>query len=401
MDTACKKAFGSLRLTGPLRCAVTSCVGKGFASDLSSTSLVTDDLPSPLDLRELERLVDEARGPALRQRVLGKDRSQANYAWRSTLRGCVRKLTSTARHRDMLKARQSTIDHNYLLDLIVQQRGLCAYSGVPMEMFRPNSHWRISLERIDTSVGYVKGNCCLIAQEFNSTVTKGTQLDLSKGSAQWSRHKVEALVGVRSQVPQMQHSLLPATMCSRPRPVRKMFRGPDEHDNFLCTRCGSWKARDRFYPRLKGAVGLQSMCKECESQWHLAYRGTLRGHAHSMLCSARQRALRGVWSGTFSLDLSDLLNMLSDQEGRCYYSGVPLHCARGPADWVWSLERLDNSATYTRDNCVLIAQEFNTPDQSRNKSRYEVFGTAQWSRSKVRHIWGSFWPDDGISRGHS
>ena len=40
------------------------------------------------------------------------------------------------------------------------------------------------------------------------------------------------------------------------------------------------------------------------------------------------------------------------------------------------------------ENCVLIAIEFNTADHSRNIAVTEVFGTAQWSKEKVDHVWG-------------
>jgi len=88
------------------------------------------------------------------------------------------------------------------------------------------------------------------------------------------------------------------------------------------------------------------------------------------------------------LDLQQVLHMLEQQGGCCYYSGVPLEYKRPHSDWRMSLERLDNSLGYTPENCVLIAIEFNTSDQSRNKATTEVFGTAQWSREKVEHIWG-------------
>ena len=106
---------------------------------------------------------------------------------------------------------------------------------------------------------------------------------------------------------------------------------------------------------------------------------------------------QGTWTGSFALDLDDLLEMLRLQGGRCHYSRVPLHCAAGPADWVWSIERLDNSVTYAKNNCVLIAREFQTSDQSRNKAVHPIFGTAQWSRRKVSHVWGPHWlPDVGL-----
>eukprot|EP00438_Fugacium_kawagutii_P013946 Skav203412 [mRNA] locus=scaffold1743:246905:256066:- [translate_table: standard] len=93
-------------------------------------------------------------------------------------------------------------------------------------------------------------------------------------------------------------------------------------------------------------------------------------------------------SQEFSLTLPQVLNMLERQCGRCYYSGVLLEYKQIHADWRLSIERLNNAYGYTVENCVLIAIEFNTPDHSRNIAVTEVFGTAQWSREKVEHVWG-------------
>lgn len=100
-----------------------------------------------------------------------------------------------------------------------------------------------------------------------------------------------------------------------------------------------------------------------------------------------------------SLTLSQVLDMLWQQFGRCYYSGVPLNYKQIHAPWRLSIERLNNSIGYTMENCVLIAVEFNTADQSRNTAVTEVFGTAQWSREKVEHIWGdNMWATKRVPR---
>ena len=118
-----------------------------------------------------------------------------------------------------------------------------------------------------------------------------------------------------------------------------------------------------------------------------AYRSTLRGHLKTILSRAQRRSkLRGQ---ECSVSFSTLLCMLERQQGRCFYSGVPLQYKELHTNWRLSLERLNNEVGYTEDNCVLIAVEFNTPDYSRNSAVTEVFGTAQWSRAKVQHVWGA------------
>jgi hypothetical protein len=63
--------------------------------------------------------------------------------------------------------------------------------------------------------------------------------------------------------------------------------------------------------------------------------------------------------------------MLEVQQGKCYYSGLPMTYAPGSA-WKCSVERFDNGKGYEVFNCALICIEFNT--------------TKQWSRDKVKYV---------------
>ena len=363
------------------------------ARRLSSSTIHDDTPPSPICHEALAQLVEAARSPLKRgPGGTGLSRTHSDYLYRSTLRGWSVTAASGARRRDRLKGRQCNIDASHLLDLVLEQGGLCAYSGTPMELFRPNSHWRASIERIDTSQGYVKGNCCVIAAEFNSAVRCGT--DPHSGSAQWSKQKVQEVLHARTErvdLQRLQGGTAAARLRQGPSRTRYTgFRGPDGDDKWRCGCCGIWKNKEQFYIRVASRNGLSYHCKECNWSRTAIWLQTMRGHALTQLCTARNRVAKHTYSGTFKLELDDILSMLWTQGGRCYYSGVPLHCAAGPADWVWSIERLDNSVTYTRQNCVLIAHEFQTSDYSRNKATFPVFGTAQWSRRKASHIWGPY-----------
>lgn len=80
--------------------------------------------------------------------------------------------------------------------------------------------------------------------------------------------------------------------------------------------------------------------------------------------------------------------MLERQEGRCFYSGIPINLFGPHMHWKASLERLCNEDGYTVANCVFVAAEFNTSDHSRNHAVNKVHGTAQWSRDKVQQVLG-------------
>ncbi|CAE7571284.1 unnamed protein product, partial [Symbiodinium sp. CCMP2456] len=326
-----------------------------------------DKPPSAIRFEHLAAMVDEAKSPWRRRpKQVGLSKAEYFYAYRSTLRGWARTVAGWVQRRDRLKDRQSDVDADHLLDLVLQQGGLCAYSGVPMELLKQNSHWRVSIERRDTRQGYVRGNCCLIAAEFNSAVHTGTPCNdkfNSAGSAQWSEEKVKEVLHLRAQ-PVPLEQLQEDIAIARLRPTRTGrswftgFRGPDAKDNWRCGSCGFWKPAERFSKRASVSTGLYSWCKKCQAYLSSVHFRPMRGHALSLLRSARQRAATGRYFGSFMLELDEVLDMLWLQGGRCFYSGVPLHCAPGPADWVWSIERLDNSVTYTKGNCVLIAREF-------------------------------------------
>ena len=149
--------------------------------------------------------------------------------------------------------------------------------------------------------------------------------------------------------------------------------------------CDSYKPSTAFYMQADAHLP-PSRCKDCISEIKYRRRCTLRGAAQVLITNARRRAARRGHQCT--LNVGNVLDMLWSQGARCYYSGVPLECLQPNSHWRMSLERLDNNLGYDMENCVLIAAEFNTSDQSRNKAKGEVSGTAQWSRAKVQYVWG-------------
>lgn len=58
------------------------------------------------------------------------------------------------------------VDWEYLFELWDQQNGLCAYSGLPLSIEANHPHV-VSLDRVDSSKGYVKGNLQLVSWMVN------------------------------------------------------------------------------------------------------------------------------------------------------------------------------------------------------------------------------------------
>ena len=85
------------------------------------------------------------------------------------------------------------ITFEYLVKLFYNQKGLCAYSKIPMTFGSDNKHWNCSLERIDVLKGYVEGNVCLICSVFNTfDFTISYKHDDESGeSSGWTAKKFE------------------------------------------------------------------------------------------------------------------------------------------------------------------------------------------------------------------
>eukprot|EP00438_Fugacium_kawagutii_P026288 Skav224745 [mRNA] locus=scaffold580:21452:30574:- [translate_table: standard] len=325
---------------------------------------------------------------------------QKSSDWHRTLRGTLQQLLSDARRRLRKDLHGCSLSWDDLYEMVKRQRGRCDYSGVPMEVCKPNSHWRMSLERVNNGNGYSWENCVLIAAEFNTgdwSKGKGVDQATVNGTAQWSPQKVQAVFDLREQ--EVDLDALRADIQEARQKGKHQLRGcqeklPDkpnllEPGQICCRMCSTYLNPANFTPSQHRPGGL---CKACTREYNRAYSSTLRGHVNNLLKMARQRAKSKALK--FSLTQKQVLGMLEQQGGRCYYSRVPLEYKQIHSDWRMSIERLDNSKGYTAENCVLIAVEFNTSDRSRNKGVTKVFGTSQWSREKVEHIWGK----DGWAR---
>ncbi|CAE7273342.1 unnamed protein product [Symbiodinium sp. CCMP2456] len=273
----------------------------------------------------------------------------ASRQYHRTLRGNASVLVCAARRRSREKGWDSSLDRDDIFQMLLEQGGRCNYSGVPMEILVPHSHWRMSLERLNNSEGYRRQNCALVAAEFNSgdfSRALGVKQADVEGSAQWSAEKhrfVSNACNLIVDLEKLQQDVVDA------------FRKP-----FLS--------------------GMPS-----RSSYRRAYSRTLRSRSKSLIYSAHARSR--MRDEDCELEYTDILRMLLQQRGRCFYSGVPLQYERPHTDWVMSLERLDNSIGYVKGNCVLIASEFNTPDRSKT-AKWEVRGSSQWSLAKVMHVWG-------------
>lgn len=148
----------------------------------------------------------------------------------------------------------------------------------------------------------------------------------------------------------------------------------DELDSKTCEGCSSTKALCEFYLAESGKPW--NKCKGCVSEHRAEYRSTVTGFL-AMLNSAakqaaKQRLKKGrIQAGVHRLTAWNMEEMWEDQEGKCYYSSIPMTTMHN-SDWQCSLERLDVNIGYVRSNVVLCCCEFNN--------------AYQWSLGKVRRM---------------
>lgn len=132
----------------------------------------------------------------------------------------------------------------------------------------------------------------------------------------------------------------------------------------LCPRCNETKSTDQFHYNKK-LNKLAWACKSCVNtntrkwQERLFYsidpNDILEATFYKMLQTSRSNAkTKGL---TYTLSLQDLRDIYKKQEGKCFYTGVPMslrsnnHLDRDPL--LISLDRYTSTLGYTQENTVL------------------------------------------------
>lgn len=78
-------------------------------------------------------------------------------------------LFKSSQRRSKVKNMYSDVTYDYIKLLWEKQKGLCALTDIPMtfEFYKGRTNTNVSLDRIDSSKGYVKGNVQLVCMVVN------------------------------------------------------------------------------------------------------------------------------------------------------------------------------------------------------------------------------------------
>ena len=136
-------------------------------------------------------------------------------------------------------------------------------------------------------------------------------------------------------------------------PLSKRKRESSERD---CLDCKKTLPIENFSENRR-------QCRDCKNIHQEDYSSTGDGFLLRVIknCknSAKSRLNSGrIDAGTFELTLENVKQKLKDQNGKCYYSNIPLHVGTNK-QWKLSIERLNPDLGYTVANTVLVALEFN------------------------------------------
>jgi hypothetical protein len=243
-----------------------------------------------------------------------------------------------------------------------KQSGLCHLSGIPMVM-RPHSDFKCSIERLDNSIGYTDDNTVLIVLEMNTC-------------NQWDQRTIQYLFSdVRCYPIEFNNGELEAPFDVRKGRAPKKWSINDD-GTVLCQHCNVVKVREDFEKKFT------SGCKSCIGLKRKARVNTWYGALRILHNSARDHAKHRKME--FSLSFEELVDIMKQQGGLCYYSGKPMQSKSG--DYKVSIERLNPLITYTKENTVLICQEFNSGDRTRIKTTDSNTGSAGWSNEKYELV---------------
>jgi hypothetical protein len=291
-----------------------------------------------------------------------------------TLNGCLNNLIGSAKSHAKKILDKGQIEAG-IFELIIDdlqtlwenQEGKCYYSGIKMNYDK--NEWKISLERLNEDLGYIKNNVVLCCLEFN-------------GTSQWTQQKIINMLKLLKQ--EFKFEKQDFELINK-KTTHKKFEYSiktviNNIDHYKCTFCHENKTRDQFNKNINNG------CKKCRSLYAKQRNDTPRIVLLLLLRNSKSHTKTreitniGKRDNTHDIDFNFLVELYNKQKGVCAYSGLPLKFIANQY-WKISLERIDVFKGYTKDNICLICKEFNTGDYSIRYKNNDS-GNSGWTKEK-------------------
>jgi len=141
-----------------------------------------------------------------------------------------------------------------------------------------------------------------------------------------------------------------------------------------CFKCKETKSTDQFFKHSATKDGFHSWCKICCNAGNTKSRdklnSTIEGRAKVFLQNARKSAIKR--KQVFSLEIEDIVDCWNNQQQTCVYSGRAMTLKHGELNTV-SIERINSSIGYTKDNTILVCNAVNRMKSNFNLSDFVGF----------------------------
>jgi len=142
--------------------------------------------------------------------------------------------------------------------------------------------------------------------------------------------------------------------------LKKAYFFPDTNEK-ICAKCDKKFHISNFFRHSATQDGFHSWCKSCCKDGNQKSRqkkyATFEGRITTLLNTCKKSSIsRG--NQEMSLTRENLLDMWNNQNHKCYYSNVEMNTQPNLFNSV-SIERINSSIGYTKDNCVLVCNVVN------------------------------------------
>lgn len=280
------------------------------------------------------------------------------------------------------------LDLEYLQNLYQEQCGLCYISNMKMSL-KVHSNFNISIERMDETNGYVKGNIQFICIEFQNGQQQWTPAKFKEFCNNYYSFQIITEKDKEDINKNYTEALIKNTKHTKKRKSPQKPYNNTEKQECLCRKCDTIKKYEYF-----SNYGIKNgKCKECHKIENDNNRN--KPSLRLKICTLINGSKNGIekrnqskWRKSnpiiHTLTFEELLDIYLQQFGRCAYSNKLLNLS---GEYMMSLERKDSSIGYTKDNCCLICIEFNTTDWSIVKCDDDNrVGSSGWNKEKLKSI---------------
>jgi hypothetical protein len=279
------------------------------------------------------------------------------------------------------------LDIEYLQQLYQLQNGLCYISKIKLSL-KVHSNFNISIERIDETNGYVKGNIKFICIEFQNGFQQWTPTKFNDFCNEYYSFQTITEIDKENIQKIYNKALVKNTKHLKQRKIQQKAYNNIEKQECLCRICDTIKNYEYF-----SEYGIKfGKCKECHKLQNDKRKNPSLRLKLSKLISGSKSGIetrnKSKWRKNkpliHTLTFEELLDIYLQQCGRCAYSNKLLELC---GEYMMSLERKDTKIGYTKENCCLICIEFNSGDWSISKcDDDDREGSSGWNKEKLKLV---------------